>query len=77
MNYLLVFVAGFVSDWVWAGYIAYTSEKRAGLAALFSGVIMVLGAYVTVAYLENPRMLAVAVAGGMLGTYVFVKRKAK
>lgn len=74
MEYVFVFIAGFVSDWVWAAYIAYTAERRAGLAALLSGVIMVLGAYVTVSYLENPRMLAVAVLGGMLGTYVFVKR---
>ncbi len=28
MKYLLVFVAGFVSDWVWAAYIAYTAERR-------------------------------------------------
>jgi hypothetical protein len=75
MKYLLVFVAGFVSDWVWAAYIAYTAERRPLHAAALSGIIMVLGAYVTVSYLEDPSLLVVAVLGGMLGTYVFVKRK--
>lgn len=73
MKPALVFLAAFATDWVWAWYIMYTAQKAPIKSALLSGVIMVIGAYITVAYLEDPAMLWVAVVGGMTGTYLSVR----
>jgi len=73
MKTALVFLAAFATDWVWAWYIVYTAQKAPVRSALLSGVIMVVGAFITLAYLEDPAMLWVAVVGGMFGTYFSVK----
>lgn len=74
MNYVLVFFAAMLTDWLWATYIAHTAAKNAIQAALWSGVLMLVGAYVTLSYLEDWRMLIPAVIGGMIGTYISVKK---
>lgn len=73
MKTVLVFLAAFATDWVWAWYIVYTAQKAPVRSALLSGVIMVVGAFITLAYLEDPTMLWVAVVGGMFGTYFSVR----
>jgi hypothetical protein len=70
---LLVFFAGMVYDWVWAAYITYTAEKQAGKAAVVSGAIFGLGAFMVMSYLDDMWALASAICGGMLGTYLFVR----
>lgn len=77
MKWLLVFVAAFVNEWVWAAYIHHTAQGRALRAAVLSGIIMGIGAYVTLSFLDDPKVLAVAIAGGMTGTYVFVKKNSQ
>lgn len=74
MDYVLVFFAAMATDWLWATYIAQTAAKNAIKAALWSGVLMLVGAYVTLSYLEDWRMLIPAVIGGMIGTYISVKK---
>lgn len=73
MKALIVFIAALATDWVWAWYIVYTAQKAPVRSSLLSGAIMWIGAYITVAYLEDPTMLWVAVVGGMVGTYLSVK----
>lgn len=74
LNYLAVFAATIVSDWVWAEYIQSTSQKQPLKASLYSGAVVLIGAYVTMSYLKDPISLIFAVAGGMLGTYLSVRK---
>lgn len=66
-------MAGLVTDWVWSRYIYMTASKKAGQAAVMSGVIMAMGAGITLAYIEKPINLLFAVLGGMTGTYISVR----
>lgn len=71
--FALVFVASFIADFVWAAYIMATSEKKALKAALLSGIIVVMGIFVTLSWLEDKRTIVAATVGGILGTYFCVK----
>ncbi len=73
MKYLIVFIAALVNDWVWTAYIVAASNKSAAKAMAFSGLIMLIGAFITLSYMDDVWSLAVAIAGGMLGTYLSVK----
>jgi hypothetical protein len=77
VKWVLVFVAAFVNEWVWAAYIHHTAQGSALRAAILSGIIMGVGAYVTLSFLDDPKLLAVAIAGGIAGTYVFVKKNSR
>lgn len=74
IKYIVMFTAAFLVDWVWAEYIKHTAAKNAWRSAGLSGVIVLIGAFTTFAYMEDRWMVAPALLGGMLGTYVSVKR---
>lgn len=73
LRLFLVFLASIVIDWIWASYIMYTSKKEAGKAALLSSLIIIIGAFTTVSYLEDKRAIIVMIFGGFIGTYVSIK----
>lgn len=54
LKYLLVGIAAFLVDWIWAAYIIETARKAAVKSALLSGVIVLIGAFTTLAYMDEP-----------------------
>lgn len=75
MQAALVFLALCAVDCCWTFYIAKVGEGRALAAATWSALIMVCGAFATISYLEDKRLLLAAIAGAWVGTYLTVKLK--
>jgi hypothetical protein len=71
---LAVLVAVAVADVAWARYNLSISGRAAHRAAVWSVVIVLLGAVSFVGYLEDRRMIAFAAVGAYLGTWVAVRR---
>jgi hypothetical protein len=74
MKPLLAFVAMIAVDMLWAKYIMAASDRRAFAAAAYSCGIVLGGAVVTLAYVDNPWNLIPACLGAMAGTYWCVRR---
>jgi hypothetical protein len=70
---VVIFAA--IADVLWTIYIQSVNENKAFLAALFSGLIFLVGGVNVIAYTHNPVMLLAAALGGFLGTYITVRRK--
>lgn len=73
----LVFIATFILDWLWAAYIINTSTKNILKSCIYSALILLTGAFITMSYVEDKRMLIPALVGGVLGTYFCVKYESK
>lgn len=72
--YVVTFGSMLAYDWLWAKYTIYVSQKRAAMAALSSGSILLIGSAATLAMVSDTKALVPAVLGAMLGTYLAVKR---
>lgn len=77
LKIILVFFVTFILDWVWAAYIVNTSKKDAIKSSIYSGLILCMGAFITLSYVEDKRMLIPALIGGMIGTYFCVKHESR
>lgn len=75
MKFLLVLVAMTALDVVWAWYTINVAKGYPLRAAVWAVVLYVLGAYVTLAYVEDKRTLIAACVGSFIGTFVGVKFK--
>jgi len=78
MKHLLVFGAVVLIDIVWTKYIAEVGAKRAAHAAFWSALIIAIGAFTTLSYVEDRTTLIPAIVGAFVGTYLavwFDKRK--
>lgn len=75
VKFALVFMSLVVVDICWTLYISKVNEGRAAAAACWSAMIMVCGAFATVSYLHDIRLLVAAVMGAWVGTYVTVAFK--
>jgi hypothetical protein len=73
LQFVLVAAAMFAVDVCWARYIAKVGEGRALPAANWSALIMLCGAFATISYLHDRRLLAAAIVGGWLGTFTSVR----
>jgi hypothetical protein len=73
LQFLLVTCALFLVDVCWARYIAKVGEGKALPAATWSALIMLCGAFATISYLHDRRLLAAAILGAFLGTYTSVR----
>lgn len=73
VQFVLVAAALFAVDVCWARYIAKVGEGRALQAANWSALIMICGAFATISYLHDRRLLAAAILGAWLGTYTSVR----
>lgn len=72
---MMVFLFTAIADWAWALYIIETSSKNAIRSSVMAGLLILLGAFVTLSYVEDRRMLIPAVIGAVVGTYLCVKRE--
>lgn len=70
---VLVFLALCAVDACWTLYIAKVGEGKALAAATWSALIMVCGAFATISYLNDTRLLVAAIAGAWVGTYCTVR----
>jgi len=71
---LLLFVAYFVYDLLYAKWTEYVVTKRPYLAAHASVGIYLIGSWGIILYVANPWLLIPIILGAWLGTYVAVKR---
>ena len=58
-----------VGDFVWAKYISSIATIQPIVAANWSVLVVFLGAYVVVSYVEDRRMIIPAAIGAWIGTY--------
>lgn len=72
---LVVFFSMVAVDYAWAKYMMEAAAKRPHRAALWSAVIVALGAITVLAYTHNPALLGVAVVGAYAGTFIAVWRE--
>lgn len=72
MKALGVFLAMVAVDFAWARYTQSITDDNPAKAAVWSGVIVALGAYATIAYVGDPYLVAPAILGAGVGTYAAV-----
>lgn len=72
-NFLLVFLATVVVDWVWALYIIHTSKKNALRAAVLGTLLTCIGSFITLSYIHDQRAIIAAAIGAFVGTYLSIK----
>lgn len=72
---LLVFAGMVALDFLWARYIHAASDGSAVTAAATAGLIYALSAGVTVSYMGNHLLIAPAIAGAFVGTWLGVVRQ--
>ena len=75
MKYLVSFLVMLIVDYVWALYIKGAANNKPIMAAFAGGFIFVAGSFVTIQYVEDRLVLIPATIGGMLGTYLSVRKK--
>lgn len=68
-----VFIAAAIVDVLWALYIRRTAQGAATPAAVYAGLLFLVGAYNTLSYMQNPWLLVPLVLGSSVGTYVVVR----
>jgi hypothetical protein len=74
MRHLLVFVAVALADALWTRYIVTASGHRPFAAANYSAGIILVGAFATLSYVDDPRYLVSACLGAWVGTWLTVRR---
>ena len=67
-----ILLATCVSDFIWAQYISTIASKDALAAATWGSVVIILGAYVTISYVGDRRLIVPAAIGAFIGTYFAV-----
>lgn len=65
---LAVLVAVAVIDWLWARYTKAVQERAAHRAAACSVWLYLLGALVTIQYVQDWRLIPFALVGAYVGT---------
>lgn len=60
-------------DFVWANYTKSVTNNRVVHACFFSAMIYLLGGISTIGYVADPRLLAPAVLGGIVGTVLAMR----
>jgi membrane protease YdiL (CAAX protease family) len=72
MKWLGVFAAVALADGLWTLYVAAIAAQRPLAASLYSSGIILMGAFVTLAYVRDRRYLLPAAMGAFVGTYLSV-----
>lgn len=67
-----VLFAMVLSDWIWAHYIGSIAQQRGLASANWAALVILLGAYVVVSYVEDKRLIVPAAVGAWIGTYLGV-----
>ena len=70
---LMVFFGMTLADMMWAVYFVCVARKHKIVASLASGMIILIGANITINYVHDTRLLWFAVAGSIFGTYITIR----
>jgi hypothetical protein len=70
---ILVFFAAFFVDIFWTLCIRRTSEGKAGSAANYSAIIILLSCVSITSFVEHVGYVIPAALGGWLGTFITIK----
>jgi len=73
LKFLGVVVSVFFSDIFWTLYFIDVSKKRALSSGVYSSIIILLGAYTAVSYIEDHSLVFAAAIGAFFGTSITVK----
>jgi len=68
-----VFMATLLADVAWARYVGHVAGRARWLAAGWSVILFLLGAFAVVSYTQNKWLLIPAALGAFAGTVVGVK----
>lgn len=69
MTWLAVFAITAVIDIVWTRCVQYTAQKKPVPAAGTASLLVLLGAFNTLAVVDDPRMVIPAALGAFVGTW--------
>lgn len=79
MSYLVQFLgvmaAMFLADICWAYYFIKIEERRSAAAGIWAALIYIFGAFTVTSYIDDKSLIAAAMIGSFLGTYVTVEYK--
>lgn len=73
ISYLLVFIACFALDFVWAYYTKAVTERAEWRAAWWAAGIMILSGIGQIGYVNDPALLIPAALGAFGGTYLAIR----
>lgn len=74
-KFILVFVIVTVADFLWAAYISHTAKGNIWKASFYAAAIALFGGMITLAYINDSRMIIPAVLGAFVGTYLCLRFK--
>lgn len=77
IKYVGVFALVAFLDFMWAQYIKHTAAADALKSASYSMSIYLLGCVVTIAYVEDHKMMVPCALGAFVGTYLSAKLSKK
>jgi len=60
-------------DFVWAQYIKHTANANALKSSVYATAIYLLGCVVTIAYVDDHKMIVPCALGAFAGTYISAK----
>ena len=75
LEFLGVLVAMFLADICWAYYFIKIEERKSVAAGIWAGLIYIFGAFTVSSYINDKTLIAAAIIGSFLGTYVTVEYK--
>lgn len=61
-----------LSDYIWARYVGHIADGSPVTAAHFGALVIVLGAFIVVSYVNDKRLILPAAIGAWVGTYLGV-----
>jgi len=73
LKWIVIFIALFFTDIVWALYIRWSSQGKAARAGIASIFIYVIGAFTIGEFIKDVWVLIPASIGCFAGTYVTIK----
>lgn len=80
IEFFLVMIAMICVDVCWTFYFIKVEERKSMLAGVWSSLIMLIGAFVTINYIGDKKLLLAAIIGAFIGTagsVEYKKRKEK
>ena len=74
---ILIFLMMMIVDYIWGHYIKNLNDGKALKAAIFSSLIISIGSFSTINYVENHYFIIPAITGGFIGTFYAAKHNKK
>lgn len=76
-EYLAAFAISAIVDVLWTNYTVAAADRKPGIAAFWSMMILLCGNLSLLVWLDNHWVVVTSAAGGFLGTYLAVNRHKK